>query len=242
MVNEREELQIMAIDCCEHTVAALGKVTSSRLTSISLGVQGNAGTIERNREIDLIVIGVSNYPVRRIFISQIRAVYPDVPMLILRRVEGDSGEIIRAEFILSDQSHGCDLEIVRAVRTVLPLRRCAHTFMEFNYNVVGEVMRLIYENYADPNLHLEKVAKAISMSPARLSRILNQQVGISFRQLLRRTRIEEAKRMLGSKRYIVKEVAVRVGFTDSHYFSRSFKALTGQSASEFRPRDAIFGE
>jgi len=35
----------------------------------------------------------------------------------------------------------------------------------------------------------------------------------------------------------VKEVAVKVGFADSHYFSRTFKELTGQSASEYRSRD-----
>ena len=43
------------------------------------------------------------------------------------------------------------------------------------------------------------------------------------------TRIEEAKRMLASRHYSVKEVAERVGFSDCHYFSRSFKELTGQS-------------
>ena len=45
--------------------------------------------------------------------------------------------------------------------------------------------------------------------------------------------------MLASRRYSVKEVAARVGFSDSHYFSRSFKEITGLSASEYQSQDAV---
>jgi len=243
MVPEREEqLHIMAIDCCEHTIALLRNTPSSRLTSIE--TRGNATILNRNHEIDFIIIGAPNYPVRRPFISKIREAYPDVPMLILRRVEGKNSteDIIRGEFVLSDQGHKNDLEIVRAIRTVLPLKPCDHAHKELNYDTVRDVMRILSENYADPDLGLEKVAKSLPISPAQLSHILNQEVGVSFRHLLRHTRIEEAKHLLASRRYSVKEVAVRVGFADSHYFSRTFKALTGQSASEYSLRDAIIGE
>ncbi len=47
--------------------------------------------------------------------------------------------------------------------------------------------------------------------------------------------------MLASQQYSVKQVAARVGFSDSHYFSRSFRELTGLSASEYRAQDVIFG-
>ena len=243
MRNEHEEaLNIMAVDCCQHTVTALETLASSRLTSISMGLKGSPDSLERKREIDLIVIGVSNYPVRRIFISQIRAVYPDAPLLILRRVENAADKSIGGEFILSDRGHGRDLKIVRAVRSVLPLTACDHTQRGFNYDVMSGVMRVISDNFSRPDLDLEKVAKALSISSAHLSRVLNKSVGVSFRQLLRDTRIEEAKRLLSSNRYSVKEVAALVGFADSHYFSRTFKAATGQRANDYRSRDAIFDQ
>jgi AraC-like DNA-binding protein len=232
---------IMAIDCCEHILALL-RGTKSRL--ISIQTRGNTTHIDRNGSIDFIVIGVPRYPVRRPFISRIREAYPKAPMLILRRAESKNGaeDIIRGEFLLSDQSDEADLQIVRNIRTLLPLKPCDHTHKGFNYETVRDVMRFLQENYADSELGLEKVAKSLPISPAQLSRILNQEVGVGFRQLLRQTRIEEAKHLLAAKRFSVKEVAVRVGFTDSHYFSRTFKALTGQSASEYRLRDAVFGE
>jgi AraC-like DNA-binding protein len=236
-----EQLHIMAIDCCEHITEVIRKTPCARLTSIQ---SRNGNMINRHDAIDFIIIGAPHYPVRRPFISQIREAYPDVPILILRRVDtkNGTGDIIRGEFVLSDLSHKNDLDLVDAIRKVLPLTPCEHTHKEFNFDTVRNVMRIIADNYSDPDLDLDKVAKSLPISSVQLSHILNQKVGVSFRHLLRHTRIEEAKRLLASHRFSVKEVAVRVGFADSHYFSRTFKELTGQSASEFRSRDTLLSE
>lgn len=232
----------MAIDCCEHTLAALSRLPAAQLTALSSRRSEAARRKESEDEVDLIVIGFAPYPVRRIFISQLRRVYPTVPVLILRRVEvKDNGgeEQVRGEFVLSDRRHPKDCEVVAVLREILPLKPCGHAHKEQNYDTVREVVRLIVENYADPDLSLGQVARRLAVSPVRLSRILNRQVGVSFRQLLRQTRIEEARQMLASRQYSVKEVAARVGFADSHYFSRSFKQVTGLSPSEYRPQDAV---
>jgi AraC-like DNA-binding protein len=237
-----EQLNVMAIDCCEHVISIIRKAPYARLTSIETRTNGSMD--QRHDAIDFIIICAPKYPVRRPFISQLREAYSDVPILILRRVEikNGGGEIIRGEFLLSDQPHKDDLELVKAVREIFPLRPCQHTHKEVNFDTVRNVMRIIADNYADPDLDLEKVAKSLPLSPVQLSHILNQEVGVSFRHLLRRTRIEEAKRLLASHRYSVKEVAVRVGFADSHYFSRTFKQLTGQSASDYRSRETTLSE
>lgn len=237
-----EQLHVMTIDCCEHITAIIRNTPCARLTSIE--TRGNGTMVQRHDEIDFVVIGAPKYPVRRGFISQIREAYADVPILVLRRVEvkNGGGEIIRGEFVLSDQSHKDDLDLVKAVRNIFPIKPCGHADKELNFDTVRSVMRMISDNYADPDLDLDKVAKSLPISPAQLSHILNQEVGVSFRHLLRHTRIEEAKRLLASQRYSVKEVAVRVGFSDRHYFSRTFKELTGESASEYRSRSTMLSE
>jgi AraC-like DNA-binding protein len=237
--KKQEALHIMAVDCCAHVLGALGAITSEQLTSISIGLKGTYDSVEQKREVDLIAIGVSKYPVRRIFISQIRAVYPNTPMLILRHEEKALERAIHGEFILSDRRNSFDLEIVSAVRSILPLAACEHSTPGLHYDIVRDVMRVISENFARHDLDLQKIATALSISAVTLSRILNKSVGVSFRQLLRNTRIEEAKRLLVSNQYSVKEVAALVGFADSHYFSRTFKVATGLSASEYRSSDAV---
>jgi len=231
----------MAIDCCEHSLETLARVHPSRLTAVA---STDSSSSVPEDDVDLIVIGVSSYPVRRLFVSQLRQIYPRVPMLILRRTESDQGlqETVRGEFILSaEPGDKPDLEIVRSLRTVLPMQPCAHVHKGSNYDAVRAVIRVISENYSNPDLDLLRVAQELPMPRAHLSRILNREVGVSFRKLLKTTRIEEAKRMLASHRYSVKEVAARVGFSDSHYFSRSFKEMTGLSASEYQSQDAVSG-
>lgn len=232
----------MAIDCCEDITAIIRKTSCARVTSVESS--GNGAMVQRHDDIDFIIVGAPRFPVRRAFISQIREAYADVPILLLRRVEVKNGEgvMIRGEFVLSDQSHKNDLEMVEAVRNIFPIKPCEHTHKELNFDTVRRVMRIISDNYADPELDLDKVAKLLPISPVQLSYILNQEVGVSFRHLLRHTRIEEAKRLLASQRYSVKEVAVKVGFTDRHYFSRTFKELTGQNASEYRSRSTMLSD
>ena len=225
---------IIAVDCCEHTVAALETLRYNILTEPL-----NAKEIHT---VDLIVTGVSRFPIRRSVISDLRRRYPAVPTLILRRevlATSPGKESIRGEFILSDKSNRKDLEVVRRTRKILPLDGCEHTRRSSNYGLAQEALRVLLERHSDTALDLPLVARELVVSPKKLSRILNQEAGMSFRQLLRNIRVEEAKRMLTSGDYSIKEVAAHVGFSDLHYFSRSFREVTGQSASEFRSLSSL---
>jgi AraC-like DNA-binding protein len=224
---------IAVIDCCEHTLEALQRLPHSRITSMTSG--NAAQTIKENGGWQLIVIGATLLPLRRSFISQLQQMHPSVPSLVLRRVPGDEEEeSIRGDFVLSDRGSNHDFAIVRTIRELLPLPVCKHTPQTDHNDLLGKVMCLLAEMYPDSELDLDQVANKLAISARSLSHILNREVGVSFPQLLRSVRIWEAKRMLSSTRYSVKQVAMHVGFTNSHYFSRSFKELTGLRASEFR--------
>lgn len=230
----------MAVDCCQHVIETLNSVPLSRL---SLVAHKKAADLNLRSQVDLITIGIARYPVRRLFISQLRKIYPKVPILVLRREQVSPGEMdewVRGEFVLSDQNdNDSDCEMVAALRRIMPFQPCEHLQKDQNYDTLRDLIVELTQRYSDPALDLAGVARKLAVSPKRLSFILNQEVGVSFRYLIRNVRIEEAKRMLQSHQYSVKEVAVRVGFTDSHYFSRSFKELTGQNASEYREGTAV---
>src|SRR5712691_1448790 len=79
---------IMAIDCCEHVIAALKSIRYSQITSVI----GDPTQIAKGENgIELIVIGGAQFPIRRLFLSQLRRLYPAVPALILRREAGSPG-------------------------------------------------------------------------------------------------------------------------------------------------------
>lgn len=233
-VTRRKIVQnIIAVDCCEHTLAALQTLSYNVLTDLSIRQPVHL-------PVHLIVTGVTKFPIRRSVISDLRRLYPAVPALILRREHSALGENewIRGEFILSDKGSSNDLNIVRNVRSILPLAVCEHTGRSRNFGLAQEALRVLLERYSDTALDLPWVARQLLVSPKKLSRVLNQEAGMSFRQLLRNIRVEEAKRMLASGNYSIKEVAAHAGFSDGHYFSRSFREVTGQSASEFRAGSA----
>lgn len=239
MTTTKGTLRIKAIDCCEHVLLTLKAVRGAQLLA---NASSEAKELSKESDVDLIVIGIARYPVRRFFISHLRRLYPSLPILILRREQiypGAAEERVRAEFVLSDEDHGNDGEIVQALRQVMPFQSCEHLQRGEDYDAVRELIILLSRAYTDPSLDLAKIARQMPISPKRLSVMLNRRVGVSFRQLLRQVRIEEAKRMLATRQYSVKEVAARVGFTDSHYFSRSFKEFTGQSASDYQEKSAV---
>jgi len=83
---------------------------------------------------------------------------------------------------------------------------------------------------------LAAAAHAVGVSANHLNRLLRQQTGLTFRQLLIQRRIELAKTLLANGDESCTEIALACGFGDSNYFARLFRRKTGVSPTEFRRR------
>ncbi|WP_199613693.1 helix-turn-helix domain-containing protein [Paenibacillus alkalitolerans] len=81
---------------------------------------------------------------------------------------------------------------------------------------------------------LHSVAKKVYMTPAYLSLLFKTNTGKTFIEQLTDIRMDKAKDMLKSTHLKNYEVAVRVGYHDSRYFSQIFKKKVGVSPSEYR--------
>ena len=107
----------------------------------------------------------------------------------------------------------------------------------------GVVRRAVALADADPGADVEaapptlpRAARAVGVSANHLNRLLRQQTGLTFRQLLIQRRIELAKTLLRNGDDSCTEIALACGFGDSNYFARLFKRKTGLSPTEFRRR------
>lgn len=236
MKGEQESTgpRLLIIDSCEHVVEKLEEVLQTSQTYLS--TSGGVDEVRHEDPIDLIVVGTPPVPVRRLFLSRLRRFFPIPPILVLRKeaknLETDE-EILRGEFLLTDHRGDSDLSIVHSTRQVLPMPPCEHSQSDKSFELVRDVTRVLAESFPDADLDLEQVADELAVPPSRLSRILNREVHISFRQMLRQVRIEEAKRLLLTSKLSIKEISARVGFSDSHYFSRVFKEATGITPSDY---------
>jgi AraC-like DNA-binding protein/mannose-6-phosphate isomerase-like protein (cupin superfamily) len=83
---------------------------------------------------------------------------------------------------------------------------------------------------------LAEAAHAVGVSANHLNRLLRQQTGLTFRQLLIQRRLELAKTLLRNSDESCTEIALACGFGDSNYFARLFRRKTGLTPTEFRRR------
>jgi two-component system response regulator YesN len=81
---------------------------------------------------------------------------------------------------------------------------------------------------------LYSVAQKVYMTPTYLSLLFKTNTGKTFIEQLTDIRMDKAKEMLKSTHLKNYEVAERVGYQDSRYFSQIFKKKVGVSPSEYR--------
>ena len=91
----------------------------------------------------------------------------------------------------------------------------------------------IEKNYQNSELTLQVICHYLSMSPSYFSAILKKETGETFVELLTKKRMEKAKNLLRNTSLKNYEIAEKVGFSDSHYFSQTFKKYTGKTPKKY---------
>jgi len=90
--------------------------------------------------------------------------------------------------------------------------------------------------YLDPEITLPKLALALEIPVAHLSRVINEHLGRNFFEFINHYRVEEAKRRMtgpGAGDKLI-TVALDCGFNSLATFNRVFKELAGRTPSEYR--------
>ncbi len=100
----------------------------------------------------------------------------------------------------------------------------------YNINRALEYIRLHYNE----GITLEETARALRITPEYLSMLFKREVGINFSVFLKRFRISHAKRLLKGTDMKVREVAAACGYSNSNYFIKVFREVTGTVPTDFR--------
>lgn len=99
---------------------------------------------------------------------------------------------------------------------------------------IQEALSYIQENYAREDLSNNLVAKQVNLSVSWLSTKFKEEVGVGISDYLNGIRIQKAKQLFDEQDYMIYEVAEKVGFASSQYFSKIFKQVTGLTPNEYR--------
>ncbi|MFB9275714.1 response regulator [Cohnella cellulosilytica] len=98
------------------------------------------------------------------------------------------------------------------------------------------IEQYIQANYHNP-ISLQSLSDTFGFAPSYLSRIYREHKGQSPIDYVIKLRMNKAKELLLLEPALpLKQISEAIGYEDSFYFSRLFKAQTGSSPSEFRKR------
>jgi AraC-like DNA-binding protein len=92
-------------------------------------------------------------------------------------------------------------------------------------------------NFLNPNVSLDEIANHLNLSTGHLSKVINTELGVSFKDYLNNLRVEEAKRYLLDpefSNYTLVAIGLEAGFNSKSAFNASFKKITGITPSQFR--------
>ncbi len=100
-------------------------------------------------------------------------------------------------------------------------------------NSITPISDYIKLNYNKP-LKIETLLEKFNITKGTLFRLFKLNLNSSPLQYQTQLRVKRAKYLLKFSNKTIKEISEEIGFTDSNYFARQFKSITGYTAREYR--------
>ena len=98
---------------------------------------------------------------------------------------------------------------------------------------IRRALSFLTRHFAEP-VTLARVATTAGLSRFHFCRLFQRETGRSFRAYVQELRVRRAKALLADQAVRVTEVAYAVGFKDVSHLDKIFRAIVGQSPSQYR--------
>lgn len=83
-------------------------------------------------------------------------------------------------------------------------------------------------------LSRRRLAKVVYLSEDYVSRLFSAETGMSLSNYVTKQRMEQARKYLDTTKMTVSNIAMKVGYSNFSYFSKTFKDYTGKTPNEYR--------
>ena len=98
---------------------------------------------------------------------------------------------------------------------------------------ISNIKNWIRSNY-NQSITVAKIAELFHYNPDYLSNMFKKTAHISLKKYINEIRINEAKNILVSTSYSLKEIAFQCAFNDEKYFLKVFKQIEGVTPTEYK--------
>lgn len=120
------------------------------------------------------------------------------------------------------------LRLILSMRLNLPPKD-----VPMDEDVVRKIRHYIDTNY-EKDISLITLSKHFFISKYQISRLFKKQFGVNYSDYILKVRMEAAEMMLMSSNEKIDDIARRVGFEETSYFSRVFSKYFGMAPREYR--------
>jgi two-component system response regulator YesN len=162
-----------------------------------------------------------------------------VNLIRLQQESGESHlELLRGDPPLMEQLHAlASVEDARnwfKVQIIDPMVTIFESQRRTKYQTISqEVVQMIHDRY-DTDISMETCSNMLNYHPSYISKVLRQELGISFSDYLMQYRLNKAKEMLEDTEMKISEIAEKLRYNNSQNFIRSFRKMVGMTPGTYR--------
>lgn len=132
-----------------------------------------------------------------------------------------------------------DLVVAQQVMEELVQSICIdiHQQMEDESSKIGHnIVEFIFENYYSPDIALEQLASQYDISISYASKLIKEETGESFTNIVQSLRMNRFKELLVSTSSPIKDLVVEVGYYDVSNFTRKFRKENDMTPGQYRKK------
>lgn len=104
-------------------------------------------------------------------------------------------------------------------------------------NLLFFILNYIEHHYRDGNM--QSIAQSTGYPSYHISRLLKKNTGLNFKELLQKRKLQQAVYLLEHTILSVELIMERIGYENSSYFYRKFRAQYGCSPNEYRDSHSV---
>lgn len=105
-----------------------------------------------------------------------------------------------------------------------------------------KLISIIDTHIEEENFGVSELAEEVHMSRSNLLRKVKQESNLSVSVFIRNRRLEKAQELLSKKELSVSEVAYKVGFSSTSYFTKCYRELYGSAPGEWVQKNDLKAE
>lgn len=102
----------------------------------------------------------------------------------------------------------------------------------FENHIAEKIVNYLEKSVYD-NVSMNDVCRELNYGKTYLCHIFKEETGVSIMKFYTALKIKEAKRLIRERNYNITEISNMLMFNNPHYFSYSFKQITGMSPREY---------